>query len=106
MRQAITTKFLAVTNSRGSRIKAVARKASAHGGEMSATRSYQYGGTEVEHAAAAKMCAEKYGWSGLWVGGGNVDETGFVFVNIGGAPVEHAPLGTENADWFYVPAKS
>lgn len=113
MRQAITTKYLGPTNSRGSRIKATARKRSNSGPEMSATTSYQHGGTEIEHCRAAKACAEKLGWSGLWVGGGNVDEDGFVFVCVGGITKAHVAdalagrmeLGTEGRDWFLVNAK-
>ena len=107
MRQAITTKFLGPTNNRGARVKAIARKADNVGAEMSATVDFSYSGTDVDHARAAKACAEKYGWSGLWVAGGNVDGTGNVYVNVGCPPEKTRVVigqfnGTENRDWFYV----
>jgi len=103
MRQAITTKFLGPTNSRGARVKAIARKADSVGAEMSATVDSSYSGTDVDHARAAKACAEKYGWSGLWVAGGDVDGIGNVYVNLGNcgrSPGEW--IGAEGSDWFYV----
>jgi hypothetical protein len=102
MRQGITTKFLGPTNSRGSRIKAIARKASSMGAEMSHTRPYQYEGAEKEHALAAKELAEKLGWSGLWIGGGNVSEDGYVFVNLPSVSAGPLPYATEDVDWFVV----
>lgn len=116
MRQAITTKYLGPTNSRGSRIKAIARKkqAKAFGNgsypEQSVTVPYSYEGTEQAHCAAAKACAEKLGWSGLWIGGGNVDEDGYVFVCVDGAlrnalGFQTGAFGTEGRDWFFVEAR-
>lgn len=106
MRQSITTKYLGPTNARGSRIKAIARKRDALGKEMSLTEPYRYEGTEQEHCRAAKLLAAKLGWSGLWVGGGNVDENGYVFVNIASvapAAVASNMHGKEDADWFFIP---
>lgn len=104
MRQAITTKYLGPSNVRGSRIKAIARKRDALGKEMGLTVPYGYGDTEQEHCLAARLLATELKWSGLWVGGGNVDENGFVFVNVAdayaGAP--DSSIGKENADWFFV----
>ena len=109
MRQAITTKYIGPSNARGSRIKAIARKADPARGwkEMSLTKPYQHGSSEQEHCETARLLAEKLGWSGLWIGGGNVDETGYVYVNAGEPSKVHAivycvPSLREGADWFYV----
>lgn len=110
MRQGITTRYLGPTNSRGSRIKALARKGDRDRGwqEMSHTRSYQYGDTGEEHTLAAKELATKLGWSGLWIGGGKPEEDGYQYVNTGALLWDHATphpsgaLGKEDADWFYV----
>lgn len=111
MRQSITTKYLGPTNSKGARVKAIARKASFCGSEMSATVPFSYEGTEQAHCAAAKACAEKLGWSGLWVGGGSLNEDGYVFVNmpvtpsmIAGHTLAAHPLGIEGRDWFHIEA--
>lgn len=105
MRQSITTRYLGPTNSRGGRIKAIARKRDSLGKEMSVTCDYQHRGTEIEHTAAAKACAEKFGWSGLWVGGGNVDNDGYVYVYAGRNLADNPP-GREDQDWFFVAPKS
>ena len=103
MRQSITTKYLGPTNVRGSRIKAIARKRDSFGKEMSLTDPYRYGSTEQEHCRAAKLLAVKLGWGGLWVGGGNVDENGYVFVNVADVIPPFVPsIGRENADWFFI----
>lgn len=113
MRQAITTRYLGPTNSKGSRVKAIARKRDPRNGyaEMSATINLNHAlSVEQRHCAAAKACAEKYGWSGLWIGGGNLDEDGYVFVNIAspeswGAMASSGSLGIEGRDWFFVGTK-
>ena len=106
MRQSITTRYVGPTNSRGSRIKAIARKRDGIGPELSATVPYGHGNTEEEHCKGAKACAEKLGWSGLWIGGGNLDENGYVFVNVGFHVSDimrcKGNLGTEGRDWFYI----
>lgn len=111
MRQSITTRYLGPTNSRGSRIKATARKAS-HGYPAQALAvPYGHGSTEEEHCRGAKALAEKLGWSGLWIGGGNIDENGYVFVNIAspeswGLIAASGSMGTEGRDWFHVSASN
>lgn len=73
-RQAITTKFLGPTNSRGSRIKATAAAGSV-------TVSYDHAlNTDDNHSAAAKALAAKYGWAGDWIGGGMPDNCGNVYI--------------------------
>lgn len=111
MRQGITTKYIGPSNVRGSRVKAIARKRDSLGSEMALTVPYGYGDTEEEHCKAAKALAAKLGWSGLWIGGGNVDENGYVFVNAGTeASLPYiltymANSEYENRDWFYVARK-
>lgn len=107
MRQSITTKYLGPTNSKGARVKAIARKTSSFGSEMSATVPFNYEGTEQAHCAAAKACAEKLGWSGLWVGGSNLNEDGYVFVSLGnptgwGSMGSDGSIGVEGRDWFFI----
>jgi hypothetical protein len=102
MRQAITTKYLGPTNSRGSRIKATAAA-----GPI--TIPYDYAGNaDSRHAKAAKALALKLGWSGLWVAGGLPSEDGNVYVNSPNLfphdTVEEPSsyLGREGEDWFTV----
>ncbi|MFL6728099.1 MAG: hypothetical protein ACJ8FS_16530 [Sphingomicrobium sp.] len=108
MRQSITTKYIGPSNVRGSRIKATARKRSSLGAEMSVTVPYGYGSTEKEHCKAARTLAAKLQWRGLWLGGGNVDENGYVFVNAQtDASLPYAltymvDAEKENRDWFYI----
>ena len=64
MRQAIVTKYIGPTNVRGSRVKATADAGSLTLGWDHALDS------EANHHRAARALAEKYGWSGDWVGGG------------------------------------
>ncbi|EQB12677.1 hypothetical protein [Novosphingobium lindaniclasticum] len=114
MRQSITTKYLGPTNSKGSRIKATARKRSHSFPEQALTSNYGYRSTEEEHCIAAHALAAKLGWSGLWVGGGNVDEDGYVFVNVPGnltdGEVTHwaaqGAWGMRGRDWFFVEPKA
>lgn len=74
MRQAITTKFLGPTNSRGSRVKATAEAGSI-------TVEWDYArGIEGNHARAAHALATKLDWKGGWFGGG-LTGNGYVFVN-------------------------
>ena len=76
--QAIETRYLRATNTKGARIKA-----SAWGG--SATVPYNY---ELEvpdaHRAAADALIAKMGWNGTYAQGGNVNGTGYYFVNVEG----------------------
>jgi hypothetical protein len=75
--QAIVTKYLGPTNSRGARIKA-----SAWGG--SKTYGYEHGlNIERNHAAAAEAFAKHMQWDGVWFQGGSPDTTGYCFVNCG-----------------------
>jgi hypothetical protein len=61
--QAITTKFLGATNSRGSRIKATCEAGSI-------TLSWEYAlGVEGNHDAAARALIKKLGWYGNWAHG-------------------------------------
>jgi hypothetical protein len=74
-RKAITTRYIGPTNSRGSRIKAMAE------GGLSITVPYDYGlSADGNHLAAAIALANKHGWGGHWVGGGM--GTGEAFVDV------------------------
>jgi len=79
MRQAITTKWLAPTNSRGSRVKA-----SAAAGSVTVQWDYALN-VDANHMAAARALVEKMGWGGQWVGGSMPGWLGYVFVGITGA---------------------
>ena len=75
--QAIITKFVPATNTRGARIKA-----SAWAGSI--TISYDYSG-DACHKAAAMALAAKFGWSD-WdnaISGAMPDNSGFAFVKGG-----------------------
>ena len=77
--QAIETRYLSATNSRGSRIKA-----RAWGG--SATIPYPHElNIEDAHRAAANALIAKLGWTGAYAQGGNAKGDGYVFVNVEGA---------------------
>jgi hypothetical protein len=72
--QAITTKYIGPSNTRGSRIKAKA-----------ATGSITIGcddslNIEQRHAKAAEALARKFGWHGNYFQGGSPDECGYCFV--------------------------
>lgn len=72
--QAITTKYLAATDRRGSRIKATARAGTVivpYDSGLSSTRN---------HAEAAKALAVKLKWPGAWLAGGLPGGMGNVFV--------------------------
>lgn len=92
MRQAIVTKYLAPTNTRGSRVKATAAAGSI-------TIPYDYAGNANSvHAKAAKALAEKFGWSGVYVAGGMPAEDGNVYVDATVSP----PMGVDGEDYFVV----
>jgi hypothetical protein len=72
--QAIVTKFLGPSNTRGSRIKARAAAGSI-------TIPYNHSlNSQANHVAAASALAEKLGWNGFWISGGLPSEDGDVFV--------------------------
>lgn len=71
MRQAITTKFIGPTNTRGSRVKATS--ASGH----TLTRPWDYAEeVNANHGRAALALATKLGWHGRWIAGGMGDKAG------------------------------
>ena len=74
MAQAIVTKYLPATNTKGSRIKATAWAGST-------TLSYDYSlNIEGNHKAAAKALADKLNWVGNYHGGGLPNFVGYCFV--------------------------
>lgn len=73
MRQAISTKFLGPTNTRGARVVAKADAGSQ-------TTSWDYAESVCRnHAKAAQALAEKLGWAGYWTGG-SLPGSGYCFV--------------------------
>lgn len=76
IRQAIVTKFIGPSNSKGSRVKAKAAAGSI-------TLHWDHSLSVADNdAKAAKALAEKFGWKGHWVAGGMPDGTGSVFVSV------------------------
>jgi hypothetical protein len=73
-RQAIATKYHGPTDTRGSRISAKAQA-----GRVSVPYDHALP-VRTNHEAAARALAEKLGWVGKLVGGGNPEGTGDVFV--------------------------
>ena len=74
--QAIETKYLGPTNTKGARIKASAWA-------DSVTIPFEYGpGTDGAHDLAVIALATKLGWWGVWARGGKADCTGNVYVCI------------------------
>lgn len=74
--QAIETKFLGPTDTKGARIKA-----SAWAGTK--TIPFDHGaGTDGAHDLAAIALITKLGWWGVWARGGTADGTGNVYVCI------------------------
>ncbi|CAK7259112.1 MULTISPECIES: hypothetical protein [unclassified Shinella] len=64
MYQAITTKFLGPTNTRGSRVRATAQAGSV-------TVHWDHAlNCDANHDRAAEALAKKFGWYGAWFGGG------------------------------------
>lgn len=77
--QAIETRYMRPTNTRGGRIKAIA-----WGGNIVIPYPHDLN-TEDAHRAAAQALIAKMGWTGEFAQGGNAKGDGYVFVNINGA---------------------
>lgn len=75
-RQGIQTKYFGPTNAKGSRVKVWAQAGVKYFGWDHALNP------DENHAAAAKMYAEFWQWTGRWVGGAMPDGTGYLFVNV------------------------
>ena len=76
--QAIETRYLGASNTKGTRIKATA-----FGGSV--TVGYDYAlDAQDNHRAAADALIAKLGWTGTFAQGGNVTGTGYYFVNVEG----------------------
>lgn len=102
MLRAISTRYFGPTNSRGSRIKAIARKREHDMPELSLTDNWDYGASiDENHCRVAKLLAAKLEWSGLYIGGSTDD--GLVFVNAGNGSEVAPPFnGKANRDYFIV----
>jgi hypothetical protein len=77
--QAIETKYLGATNTKGGRIKATAWAGSITIGSDHALHS------DGNHKRAADALIAKMGWTGTFAQGGNVKGDGYHFVNVEGA---------------------
>lgn len=75
--QAIITKYIPCTNTRGSRVKATADAGSVTLGWADALN------TDENHNAAALALAHKFGWKGEYVPGGLPSNNGNVYVFTG-----------------------
>jgi hypothetical protein len=77
--QAIETRYMSPTNTRGGRLKAVA-----WGGSVTIPYPHECS-TEDAHRAAAQALTAKMEWSGDFAQGGAAKGDGYFFVNIKGA---------------------
>lgn len=73
--QAIETKYLGPTNTKGARIKATA-----WAGSVTVPYAHELS-TEDAHKAAALTLIAKFGWTGAFAQGGNAKGDGYCFVN-------------------------
>lgn len=74
--QAIQTRFIGTTNTRGARIKAFSE-----GFPRGVTVPFEYGeGLEEAHDVAARAFIVAHKWYGTWVRGGSPDGRGNVYV--------------------------
>jgi len=77
--QAIETRYMRPTNTRGGRIKAVA-----WGGSVTIPYPNDCS-IENAHKLAAQALIAKMGWDGTFAQGGNAKGDGYYFVNVKGA---------------------
>jgi hypothetical protein len=77
--QAIETKYLGATNTKGGRIKATAWAGSV---TVPYDHALTVGGN---HKAAADALIAKFVWAGTFAQGGNAKGDGYYFVNVEGA---------------------
>jgi hypothetical protein len=73
--QAIVTKYIGPSNTKGSRIKAIAAAGSLTVHINNALN------IEDNHRNAAEALANKFKWRGAWYGGGMPDDTGYCWVS-------------------------
>lgn len=77
--QAIETRYLFPTNTKGARIKA-----STYGANIIIPYDYALD-VQDNHCAAQLALRHKLGWQGKYAQGGNAKGNGYVFVNVEGA---------------------
>jgi hypothetical protein len=77
--QAIETRYMRPTNTRGGRIKAAA-----WGGSVTIHYPHECN-MEDAHKLAAQTLLDKMGWTGDFAQGGNAKGDGYLFVNVKGA---------------------
>jgi hypothetical protein len=89
-RQAIVTKYLGPTNTRGARVKATAQA-----GSVTVPWNHEWG-VDRNHAFAASELVKRYGWpSGPWVHGAAPDGSGNVYVLCPSEGEEYHGFGTD-----------
>ena len=74
MPQAIITKYLGPTDTKGGRIKA-----SCYSGSVTIDYPHHLSG-DAKHLAAAEALCKKLDWTGTLIGGSLPDESGYAFV--------------------------
>lgn len=87
--QAITTKYLGPSNSRGARVKARAER-----GAVTIPWNHAVNVAE-NHRLAAIAALLKWEWSGRWIGGALPDSTGYAFTCDPKASHKGAPIVEE-----------
>lgn len=91
-RQAITTKYIPMTNTRQSRVKATSQA-----GSVIVRWNYDLN-VEENHRAAALALAAKFDWQGPWCAGALPDGQGYAFVCLAG--VSACPQGATHIPPF------
>lgn len=94
MRQAIQTRFLGPTNSRGARVKAWC-----NAGALTLPWKYHLNDRE-QHQRVAAALALRLDWPGEWTGGG-LPGGGYAFCHRDGGPRESLRYDLERCHYFY-----
>lgn len=102
MKQAIITRYLPATETKGSRIKAEATS-----GSITVPYDYDFDPNGNHTAAAAALAlklGQQYphgdGWRGYWIGGGAAGERGNVYVHVGAELPAGLIHRCEGTDYF------
>ena len=91
--QAIVTKYIGPTDTKGSRIKAIASA-----GSVTIEIDHALNIAE-NHAAAAESLANKYKWRGIWHMGGLPNDSGYCFVaSYFGRAIDNEPAFTTQGE--------
>lgn len=93
--QAIETKFLGPTNTKGARIKASSQAGSV-------IVPYEHRGVESAHDAALRALVTKLGWWGVWARGANGMNNAYVCISRSRDIRTPPPLCTDPLDYVVV----